>query len=329
MSWFGPRRSAADTSAGAASSFCKSTGKLVAWTARKGAGSSIKGRSISNVGAAGELGVATGSTFHVKRADPRDSPRNRNSGTRCTRIDSPGVSWSGPPGLRCQQPGCRPRRADRAPGRGWAGEASAWRLNLSPPRRADRTPGRVEMIPLPSRPLDPHGGVAIEDADRAAAVQVQHALVVDVGAKADGGGVPGDGAGVVDRHRAVVGDAAATVGGDVAGQGAAADRQRAVVAVVDAAAGIAGGVAGQGAAADRQRTGPVVDTAAIAARSLLAKLPDRVLLLTVSVPLCLKMPPPAELTVLLDRVLPLTVSVPLFQMPPPSAWRSCRTGCCR
>ena len=46
--------------------------------------------------------------------------------------------------------------------------------------------------------------------------------------------------------------------------------------------------------------------------SLLATLPDRVLLLTVSVPLCLKMPPPAEPAVLPDRVLPLTVSVPLF-----------------
>ena len=119
-------------------------------------------------------------------------------------------------------------------------------------------------IPCPESqgPLDRHGGVAIEDADDAADVQVHHALVVDVSAKAGGSSIPGDAAGVFDRRRAVIGDAAATVGGDVGGQGAAADRHGAVV--VDAAAVIVAGVAGQGAAADRQRAG-VVDAAAAVA----------------------------------------------------------------
>src|SRR5438034_781201 len=86
------------------------------------------------------------------------------------------------------------------------------------------------------RPLNRPGGVAIEGADDAAGVQVQHALVVDVSVEAYGGGIPGDAAGVFAGHRGVgaVVDAAARRGGDVAGQGAAADRQRAVV--VDAAA---------------------------------------------------------------------------------------------
>ena len=78
-------------------------------------------------------------------------------------------------------------------------------------------------------------------------------------------------------------DAAAIFVGGVAGQDAAADRQRAIV--VDAAA-VACDVGGQGAAADRQRA-VVVDAAAFVARCW----PDRVQLLTVSVPK-LTMPPP-------------------------------------
>src|SRR5665213_2555358 len=97
-------------------------------------------------------------------------------------------------------------------------------------RRADRAPGRVETIPLPSWPLDRHGGVAIEDADAAGAVQVQHGGVVDVSAVTNGGGIPGDAAGVFDCHGgAIVVDAAAVAVGGVAGQGAAADRQVAVI----------------------------------------------------------------------------------------------------
>ena len=79
-------------------------------------------------------------------------------------------------------------------------------------------------------PLNRLSGVAIEDADDAAHVQIQQALVVDVRARANGGSVPGDVAGVFDRHRAidVDVDAAALRGGGVVGQGAVADRQGAL-----------------------------------------------------------------------------------------------------
>src|SRR5205823_52894 len=76
--------------------------------------------------------------------------------------------------------------------------------------------------------------VAIENADPAGSIEVQHAEVIEVfGGIAGGGvrvvGVAGDAAGVFDRQRAVVEDSAALVVGGVAGDGAAAERQRAVV----------------------------------------------------------------------------------------------------
>ena len=52
-------------------------------------------------------------------------------------------------------------------------------------------------------------------------------------------------------------------------------------------------IAGEGAVGDRQRAAEVVVDAAAAAASLLALLPEKVLLVTVSVPLSLKMPPPS------------------------------------
>src|SRR5205807_9755489 len=102
----------------------------------------------------------------------------------------------------------------------------------------------------------------IESADDAANVLVQHALVVDVGAKANGSGIPGDPAGVFDRHRGVGADvdAAARLAGGVAGQAAAADGRRdsetaaGGIASVDAAALLSGEVAGHAAAVERQRT---------------------------------------------------------------------------
>src|SRR5439155_193566 len=122
-------------------------------------------------------------------------------------------------------------------------------------------PGRVETISLPSWPLNRDGGVAVEGADRAAAVHVQHVKVVDVSAKAGGGGIPGDLAGTLDRHDAEVENAAAEVGG-VAGQGAAAEGRRAEVEDTAALAVIArGGVPAQAAATDGQRV-EVEDAAA-------------------------------------------------------------------
>ena len=64
--------------------------------------------------------------------------------------------------------------------------------------------------------------------------------------------------------------------------------------------------------------------------ALLALLPEKVLLVTVSVPPSLKMPPPPPPALLPEKVLLVTVSVPpLLKMPPPTvAVRYCRRRCC-
>src|SRR5436190_17207410 len=84
----------------------------------------------------------------------------------------------------------------------------------------------IRMLPASFfRPLNQNLGVAIENADCAGAIPVQHAEVVHIG----------DAAGVLDRHDPTAGviNAAAESGG-VAGQDAVADTHR-PAAVVDAA----------------------------------------------------------------------------------------------
>ena len=84
--------------------------------------------------------------------------------------------------------------------------------------------------------------------------------------------------------------------GGIPGEGAVGHGQRAV-ALVDAAAVDAGRIAGEGAVGHGQRAVGVVDAAAVQP----AVLPERVLLVTVSVPV-LSMPPPLLPAVLPERV---------------------------
>src|SRR5947207_10261594 len=90
-----------------------------------------------------------------------------------------------------------------------------------------------EMIWM-SGSLDQNGGVASENADRAGAVQLQHAEVVHAGDVGE----------VLHGHRAVVFDSATPVAGEIAGDRAGTEDRRA--GVEDSAALVLGVVAGAG-----------------------------------------------------------------------------------
>ena len=114
------------------------------------------------------------------------------------------------------------------------------------------------------------------------------AVVVPDAAASAAGAIAGEGA--VEDGAAVAEQAAAAVGRAVAGEGAVGDRQRA--ALVPDATAVLRAIAGEGAVGDRQRAGGCAGVELKMPPPPQALLLEKGLLVTVSLPASLKMPPP-------------------------------------
>ena len=128
---------------------------------------------------------------------------------------------------------------------------------------------------------------------------------------------------ILECHRVTSSYAAASDAGTIAGEGAVTDGQHAAVA--DAAAVIAGAIAGEGAVVHGDRPVFAVDAAAV-----VALLPMKVLLLTVTVPLWLWMPPPKLAALLPARTVVKSqrAVVARCRRPVPLSWPYCWRRCC-